>query len=69
MLSDFQPSGGAELIEDHQILDFLIVDFNDGKADLKRLSRTLKIRNASEDFIAGNRHYTLVGPVADLFKH
>jgi len=69
MLSDLQASRRAELIEDHQILDFLVIDFYDGKADFERLSRALEIRNSSEDFIAGNRYYALVSPVADLFQH
>lgn len=43
MFSDFQASRRAELIEYHQILDFLVVDFNDGKTDFERLSRALKI--------------------------
>ena len=69
MLSDLQASGWAELIEDHQVLDFLVVYFNDRKADFERLCRALKIRDTSEDFIAGNRHYALVSPVADLSQH
>ena len=69
MLSNLQASRRAELIEYHQILDFLVVDFYDWKADFERLSGALKIRNASEDFIAGNRHYTFISPVADLFQH
>jgi hypothetical protein len=67
MLSDLQACRWPELIKDHQILDFLVVDFYDGKADFERLSGALKIRDASEDFIAGNRHYALVSPIADLF--
>jgi hypothetical protein len=43
MLSDLQACRRAELIEDHQVLDFLVVDFNDGKADFERLSGALKI--------------------------
>ena len=69
MFSDFQASRRAELIEYHQILDFLVVDFNDGKTDFERLSRALKIWNASEDFIAGNRYYALISPIADLINN
>ena len=68
MFSDFKACRRAELIEDHQVLDFLVVDFNDGKTDFKRLSGALKIRDTSKDFIAGDRDYTLVSSIADLFQ-
>lgn len=68
MFSDLQASLWAELIEDHKVLDFLIVDFYNGKTDLERLSGALKIRDSSKNFIAGDRDYTLVSSVADLFQ-
>ena len=68
MLTDLQTSGGAVIGEHHEVLHFLIVDLDNGKADLEGLSRALQLADSGEDLIAGDGHYTLVGSISDLIR-
>jgi len=66
MFSDFKATCRTALRLNHEVLYFLIIDFNNGEADLKRLSRTLKFFNTCKDLIAGDRDYTLIVSISDL---
>jgi hypothetical protein len=66
MFSDFKATCRTALRLNHEVLYFLIIDFNKGEADLKRLGRTLKFFNTCKDLIASNRNNTLIASISDL---
>ena len=66
MFSDFKTSSRPVMGQNHQILDLLVVDFDNWKADLERFRGVLKLLNTIKDFITSYRDYTLIGSVPNL---
>ena len=69
VLSHFEATLRPILGQEHEVLHLLVIDLDDGEADLERLRGTLEFGNAVEDFIASDGHDALVRTVTDLVSN